>query len=117
MKASDLFALFADVARKVKPIKVGELELHIRQISALERDEYFAWVTANTTKERWVGSSSYLAALGLCDPAGVAWFTDPAADYKTVGASIPGHVVEAIAKEVLSYNLMGPTTAGDLAKN
>lgn len=115
--SGELLALFASVQERVKEITAGGHKLHIRQISALERDEYFAWVSANCSKDKWVGSSSYLSALALSTPDGTPLFANPGVDYLTVGKQLPGHVVEDIARQVMAYNVIGPKATDALAKN
>ena len=113
----DFLKQFADVVKRVKQIDVDGVPVYIRQITALERDEYFAWVNEKCGASKWIGASSYFVALTVCDENGVRLFTNAQDGAKQVGENMPGHIVERIAREATRFNCIGTEAAEELAKN
>lgn len=96
--------VIAGLRRQPVPFEAGGLPLLLKPWTAATRTEFAVWRKDHPGPE---GLFSKLAALSLCDPAGVLLFTDPA-DLD----GLDGLALEQIARRVLELNGLGGDDSG-----
>ncbi|MGJ3493576.1 hypothetical protein ACR9PT_03205 [Piscirickettsia salmonis] len=102
-------ALF-NLSFKTAPVSLGELELHVKELSIAEQQRYQQQHADLSETE----ASLLLICLSLCDAQGVKIFD--ATEYKKL-AELPLGVIKQMTDAIVEVNGFNETAAKDLKKN
>lgn len=106
---SNPFDELAKLAQR-KPVYFAGKTLYVRVFSALDRDDYFAWLATQHEAKELRGVSTWLVLNGIETEAGERPTREQV-------EAMPGHVVELLARRVSDHNMLAPSAMDEAEKN